>query len=159
MMLHDAVEEHPEEPAVHHSRRPFVCDGKGDAAGGRIRCQSVELVGGKARVERADVECVLQIDAARAIGIIADARRRVGRREDGEVGLPLGEPREHVVDGRVRVFERQQQAGEPAHRGSRRDGLWQRLFAEAGAVGHPSPRSASHAESSIGGLSLLSYTG
>ena len=62
-MLGDAVEEHGEKAAVHQARRAFVDQRERDAAGRGVVVEMVEGVLGEARVVRADVERVVQVDA------------------------------------------------------------------------------------------------
>ena len=88
LVLDDAVEEHGEEAAVHQARRPFVDDRERDAARRRLGVEVVELVLGKARVERADVEGVREVDALRLGAVRADPRRGVRRRPRPPVRSP-----------------------------------------------------------------------
>jgi hypothetical protein len=138
-VLDNAVEEDSEKTAVHQSRRPLVGNGEGDVPLGRLGVDAVERVLREARVVRTDIECVRQIDPLRVCTVGADARRAVRRHRRGQLVLPVGELREHRVDGRMRMLQGEQDPGESAQSTRGGDGLRERLFPEPGsvAVRHP----------------------
>ncbi len=104
VVLGDAVEEHGEEATVDQARRPLEDEGKGDGSGCRLGVEMVEAVFREARVERADVERVAEVDAL-VVAVGVASRGAVRRNDVGEFAFPVRELREHRVDGRVGMFK------------------------------------------------------
>ena len=79
MVLHDAVEKHREKATMDQSRRAFVDQREGDCSRSDLAVEVIEAVLRKARVERADVCRVIEVDAPPAIVVGPDPRRAVRR--------------------------------------------------------------------------------
>ena len=97
----------------------------------------VEGVLGKARVERADVEGVVQVDALRLAASARSAAWDRVRRPQPAPSPTAANLREHGVDGRMLVLEREQQTGQAPQRAGGGDGLRQRLLTESGRLAFP----------------------
>ena len=83
---------------------------------------------------------MVQVHALSVGAVRSDPRRGVRRDRRGQFPLPLGELREHRVDGGMVVLQRQQQVGQTTERAGGGDSLRQRLLTESGsALGHVSP--------------------
>ena len=100
----------------------------------------IEAVLGEARVVRADVERVVEVHTLLLGTLRTDTGRRIRRCRSRELTFPLGDLGDDGVDGRVFVFQRQQQPGQPAQRPGGGHRLRQRLLPETGgALSHESP--------------------
>ena len=108
-MLHDTVEEHREKPAVDQSGRALVDHRETNSPRGCFAVEVIEAVFRKARVERADVCRVIEVDPPGAIVVVPDPRCAVRWNRRVQLRFPIADLRDDRVDGGVRVFERQQQ--------------------------------------------------
>ena len=96
----------------------------------------LEGVFGKARVERTDVEGVVQVDPLR-LAALPDPRSGVGCGGRGEILLPRGHLLEHGGYGRMVVLEREKKTGQAPHCPCGSNGLGQRLFAVGNGLAFP----------------------
>ena len=165
-MLDDAVEEHGEKPTVNQPGRAFVDQRESDSPRGGLTVETIEVVLGEARIERADVRRVIQVDP-RSTGLVdPDPRRTVRRNRRAQLAFPLADLRDDRIHRGVRMFQRQQQITESADGARCGDGLGQRRLTESGGrsgrgacrclvFAHPT---SSRRLCSAARLSLLSYT-
>src|ERR1700733_3873740 len=108
-MLYDTVEEHREKPAVDQSGRALVYHWETNSPRGCFAVEVIETVFRKARIERADVRRVVEVDPPGAIVVVPDPRCAIRWNRRVQLRLPIPDLRDDRVDGGVRVFERQQQ--------------------------------------------------
>ena len=93
---------------------PLIHHGEIHRTGRGVGVERPQFVFGKGRVERADVDGMVEVDTPLAAEVVGAAEPRTGRHGRCQNLLPLREAGEHLVDHVVFVFERQQQPGEPA---------------------------------------------
>src|ERR1700727_603316 len=108
-MLHDAVEEHREKPAVDQSGRALVDHRQTDLPRGYFAVDVIETVFRKARVEGADVCRMIEVNPPGAIVVVPDPRCAVWWNRLVQLRFPLRDLRDDRVDGGVGVLKREQQ--------------------------------------------------